>query len=78
MAQGGEQLADQILNDLACPQCQYNLRGLRGAFVICPECGLGCDVAQMIARQWMGPWYNAPGFTQLLMRSRDDESTAVG
>ena len=63
----GEQLTSQILQDLACPQCEYNLRGLAGDIVHCPECGLECNIPQMIARKWIGPWHQAPGFTRLLM-----------
>jgi hypothetical protein len=56
---------EEIRADLACPQCQYNLRGLQGELVACPECGTRCDVAQLIARQWQKPWYHAPGFNRL-------------
>lgn len=52
---------DTIQRDLACPQCEYNLRGLQGDVVHCPECGLGVDVARLITSRWTGPWHKAPG-----------------
>ncbi|MEX0776493.1 MAG: hypothetical protein WD042_12385 [Phycisphaeraceae bacterium] len=57
----GESHVEEICNDLACPACQYNLRGLRGAVVACPECGHRCDVAKLVVRRWTKPWYRAPG-----------------
>lgn len=30
---------EEIQRDLACPHCDYNLRGLRGAIVECPSAG---------------------------------------
>lgn len=35
--------ADPIETDLYCPQCGYNLRGLSGNPVRCPECGEESD-----------------------------------
>ena len=66
MASTGEQHTQQILNDLACPQCEYNLRGLRGPIVNCPECGVPCNIPRMIAQQWARPWWEAPGFNRLI------------
>jgi hypothetical protein len=56
---------DQIRQDLACPGCQYNLRGLSGVRVTCPECGQGINIAQLIARKWTGAWYRAPGYSRV-------------
>src|SRR5688572_26498581 len=66
MSSRGEQVADRIQDNLVCPQCEYSLRGLNGPVVNCPECGLPCDIPQMIARRWEGPWTQAPGYTELL------------
>lgn len=52
--------------DIACPDCDYNLRGLPGPVVDCPECGLTTDVPVLAARRWNKPWYQAPGFNRLL------------
>lgn len=51
--------------DIACPGCEYNLRGLLGPVVDCPECGLQSDVPELAARRWDKPWYKAPGFNTL-------------
>lgn len=51
--------------DVACPGCEYNLRGLLGPVVDCPECGLRSDVPELAARRWDKPWYKAPGFNTL-------------
>ena len=51
--------------NVACPNCEYNLRGLHGPIVDCPECGLSSDVPELAARQWNKPWYRAPGFNTL-------------
>ena len=61
MAETGEELVKAIQRDLACPQCEYNLRGLYGAIVSCPECGATCDVAKLVSLRWTKPWYRAPG-----------------
>jgi hypothetical protein len=53
-------------DDLACLRCEYSLRGLPGAIVTCPECGLEHDVALVIARQWREPWHRAPKFNRLI------------
>ena len=47
-----------------CPNCRYDLRGLTGDVVTCPECGTRCDVAAMLSRRWRKPW--APGYHLLL------------
>ena len=52
--------------DVVCPSCRYNLHGLPGAIVTCPECGAECDVLAMLTRSWFGPWHQAPGFSNLL------------
>ena len=56
---------ETIQRDLACPSCEYNLRGLSGSVVDCPECGTRCDVAALVARKWTGPWHQAPGLAVL-------------
>ena len=67
MASTGEQLVDEIRFDLACPNCEYNLRGLSGAEVSCPECGTLCNVAQLVSRRWTRPWWNAPHFNRVIV-----------
>lgn len=36
-----------ISTDVACPHCQYNLRGLAGPIVNCPECGVEVNVHKL-------------------------------
>jgi hypothetical protein len=57
----------QIREELSCPQCEYSLRGVPGDVATCPECGTECDLARLIANQWVGPWYRAPGFNRVLI-----------
>ena len=66
--QASSQVPDStaIVIDIACPDCEYNLRGLPGPIVSCPECGLSSDVAELATRQWDKPWYKAPGFNTLI------------
>lgn len=53
--------------DIWCPRCNYNLRGLTGKVVNCPECGRRCDVKQLYAMQQMKKWgMHIPGFGVLL------------
>lgn len=52
---------------LVCPGCGYSLRGLPGDVATCPECGVSCDLAKLMMRQWIGPWYRAPGFNRILV-----------
>ncbi len=65
MTSAGESHVDEIRQDIACPGCNYNLRGLRGAVINCPECGHRCDIAQLVTRKWTKPWYDAPGLMTL-------------
>lgn len=58
----GASAVAEIQRDLACPSCQYNLRGLRGEIIDCPECGANIDIAKLIARKWTLQWWQAPGF----------------
>ena len=67
MVTTGEALVDGIQRDLACPQCEYNLRGLRGDVVSCPECGAVCDVAKLVNLRWTERWYRAPGQSTVYM-----------
>lgn len=55
---------DGLSRDAACPMCEYNLRGLRGDPVTCPECGGQFSVRKLIECRWEKPWYKAPGFTR--------------
>ena len=50
------------MRDVACPGCEYNLRGLYGPVVSCPECGLTCDVAKLVQQKWEKSWQHAPKF----------------
>ena len=49
--------------DVGCPQCGYNLRGLGTQLVVCPECGQQNDVAKLLVRCWDKPWYRAPKYS---------------
>ncbi|MAE63847.1 MAG: hypothetical protein CMJ18_06200 [Phycisphaeraceae bacterium] len=61
---GNDQI-ETIVRDVTCVACEYNLRGLQGPVVKCPECGAVTDVAALVASRWGGPWYRAPGFDRL-------------
>jgi hypothetical protein len=50
----------EITQDVPCPGCGYNLRGLAGDVVNCPECGQSCDVAKLIKWRWVGSWRRVP------------------
>ena len=67
MTERGEEKLEGIQQDLACPGCEYNLRGLRGEVVICPECGGRVDVARLINKRWTGPLFNVPGYSRILV-----------
>lgn len=67
MTTKGTDNARRLRDELTCPQCDYLLRGLEGAVVICPECGTRCDITLMMTRQWTAPWFRAPGFTKLML-----------
>jgi hypothetical protein len=56
---------EEIRNNVACEKCAYNLRGLRGTIVTCPECGWQCDMATLVTRRWTKSWWKAPGFNAL-------------
>lgn len=56
-----------ILRDIACPSCEYNLRGLSGPVVTCPECGAASDLAKLVTAKWEKPWYRAPGLNRVFM-----------
>lgn len=56
-----------IAQDVECPSCGYNLRGLRGSIVTCPECGTRSDAAKLVSQRWTKPWHRAPGFNTLLV-----------
>ncbi len=55
-----------LREELTCPGCGYSLRGLPGDVATCPECGVRCDLAKLMMREWIGPWYRAPGFNRVL------------
>lgn len=61
------QPADVLDQDVACPGCGYNLRGLGGGEVVCPECGTASDVGRLLTRRWDKPWYRAPKYNLLAM-----------
>lgn len=52
----------RVDRDIACPTCEYNLRGLLGPVLDCPECGRRVDVIELATRRWDKPWYRAPGY----------------
>lgn len=60
-------LGSVLDQDVGCPECGYNLRGLGNDLVECPECGKTSDVALLAVRRWDKPWYKAPGYSQLCM-----------
>jgi hypothetical protein len=62
-----EALIEEVRQDIACPQCEYNLRGLRGPIVNCPECGQRCDIPHLISRKWTKPWYKAPYYNTICL-----------
>jgi hypothetical protein len=61
MPLSGEQILHDITQDVPCPACGYNLRGLSGDVVGCPECGQMCDVGELVKRRWVGSWRSVPG-----------------
>ena len=61
------QAQDAWGQDLGCPQCGYNLRGLIGTIVDCPECGTHCDLCQLATERWDKPWYRAPRFNLIAL-----------
>jgi len=67
VAETGEQHVAALQHDLKCPACEYNLRGLRGDVVQCPECGETCDIAKLIATRWTLPWHRAPRLSTIYM-----------
>ena len=62
MNQARAQPDDTLQVDLACPACDYNLRGLPRPIVTCPECGHVSDVTQLAVERWRLPWWKTPGF----------------
>jgi len=58
---------EQVMLDVACPACDYNLRGLAGPIVACPECGQVCDVAKLVSLRWTQPWHRAPKFNRVVL-----------
>ncbi|MFG0247885.1 MAG: hypothetical protein ACF8OB_03285 [Phycisphaeraceae bacterium JB051] len=56
---------EQVLEDIHCPNCEYNLRGLLGNEVDCPECGNRCNITELVSMKWTKPWYKAPGFNAM-------------
>lgn len=58
---------DRLDQDVGCPDCGYNLRGLGAGRVTCPECGLESDIAKLITRRWDRPWYKAPHYTLICL-----------
>lgn len=64
----GKELTSEIRQDLRCPQCQYNLRGLSGRAVSCPECGTRWDVVKLakLGTRW---GHSPPGMSDLFWPS---------
>ena len=56
----GAAQVDGLRRDVACPQCEYNLRGLRGNLFLCPECGAACDVAKLMRLRRHMSWQRSP------------------
>ncbi len=56
-----------VLLNIFCPNCQYNLRGLIGREVDCPECGHRCNLSELVAVKWDKPWYKVPGYDKLCL-----------
>lgn len=67
MTQRGEEQTRQIHDGLACPTCQYSLRGLPGDDVTCPECGGGINIPELVASKWTGPRICAPLYNMLII-----------
>lgn len=51
---------DEVRTDVFCPNCDQNLRGLRGRVVSCPECGHRCDIAKLVQLYWDPPLAETP------------------
>ena len=66
MTDAGHRQVERIRGQLRCPGCEYDLRGLGGAIVICPECGTATDVARLVVAEWRGAWHKAPGYATLV------------
>ena len=47
----GHGTLEETLQELACPNCGYALRGLSGPVRTCPECGHDWDVLQLVTRR---------------------------
>ena len=41
-----------LARDIACPNCEYNLRGILGDPVVCPECGNAYSVSKLLELRW--------------------------
>ncbi|MEX0655122.1 MAG: hypothetical protein WDZ31_01865 [Phycisphaeraceae bacterium] len=61
------QTRQAVRGERACPRCDYNLQGLAGPVVACPECGTHWDLHRL-ASNWRGQsWYGCPGFGVIVM-----------
>jgi len=69
MVTSGEEPVNELQQNLECPWCKYNLRGLRGNIVSCPECGETCDVAKLMSLRLTKPWQEAPGTGSVFLPS---------
>ncbi len=67
MSERGEAHIQTIMESLACPDCSYDLRGLTGEVVTCPECGREVHVANYVAAQWKKRWQAAPLYNVLAL-----------
>lgn len=50
-----------ITADIGCPKCDYNLRGLSGESVTCPECGSQWQATEIQVERWRGGKDAVPG-----------------
>lgn len=54
-----------VVIDPACPKCKYNLRGLQGEFVSCPECGSQWSHRDLLWVTWQRNCDSSPLVRQL-------------
>jgi hypothetical protein len=53
-----------ITADIGCPKCDYNLRGLSGETVTCPECGSQWHAMQIQVERWERVKDRLPGLLE--------------
>lgn len=52
--------AQHIPDELTCPNCAYDLRGIDRTIVTCPECGAAINIDTLTRSLWNGPPWRAP------------------